>query len=224
MTQSSTVSPGDGSSRSFSVLNVGAGPKSIGKLHESFRGPRWSEIRLDIDASVDPDIIASATDLSALASGSIDAIWSSHNIEHLFAHEVPVALNEFRRVLRPDGFVLMTCPDLSQVAHLLIERGPEFVAYNSPAGPITPIDMLFGHRRSVEAGNGYMAHHIGFTPEAIAEALLAAGFGEVRVMCGSFFDMWALALPGRNQDNLAREFLRETQQRGLLDGSTSPSC
>jgi len=53
---------------------------------------------------VQPNIIGTMLDMSAVSSGSVDAIFSSHNIERLHPHEVPLALAEFRRVLAPSGF------------------------------------------------------------------------------------------------------------------------
>ena len=41
------------------------------------------------------------------AQPSVDAILSSQNIEHLYPHEVALALKEFLRVLRPDGFAVI---------------------------------------------------------------------------------------------------------------------
>ncbi|MDO8705893.1 MAG: methyltransferase domain-containing protein [Sulfuricaulis sp.] len=61
------------------------------------------------------------TDMSAVATGSVDAVYSSHNIEHLYPHEVPVALAEFRRVLRGDGLLVIACPDLQSVCALVAE-------------------------------------------------------------------------------------------------------
>ncbi len=55
-------------------------------------------------------------DMAEVEAESVDAIFSSHNLEHLYPHEVPVALSEFMRVLRSDGFVVLTCPDLKAVA------------------------------------------------------------------------------------------------------------
>lgn len=205
-----------GDAAGFRVLNVGAGAPISGKLHPGFRSAPWTETRLDIDPAVAPDVVGNATDLSPFTDGLFDAIWSSHTIEHLSAHEVPVSLQEFLRVLKPTGFVLITCPDLSQIARALIDQGPEFVAYQSPAGPIAPIDMLFGHRRSIAAGNSYMAHRTGFTPELIAAALLDVGFAEVRVMPGRFYDMWALALVQRSAITLAQSCLEGTPQDALL--------
>ncbi len=65
-----------------SFLHVGCGPKRKDRTTRGFNTPEWTEIRLDIDASVQPDVIGTMTDMSAVASGSVDAIYSSHNIEH----------------------------------------------------------------------------------------------------------------------------------------------
>ena len=72
------------------VLNVGCGPQ--GRPH-GFAGPAqgWTALRLDIDPAVEPDVVDTMTDMSAVATGSVDAVVSSHNIEHLYPHEVPLA-------------------------------------------------------------------------------------------------------------------------------------
>ncbi len=138
---------------------------------QGFNTPDWTELRLDIDASVAPDIIGTMTDMSAVANASVDAIFSSHNIEHLYAHEVPVALAEFLRVLKPDGFLVVTCPDLQEVCRLVAEDKLLEPAYTSPAGPITPLDILYGHRPPMAAGNLYMAHRCGFTEKVLTGTL-----------------------------------------------------
>jgi len=93
-------------------LHVGCGPKSKDRTTRAFNTTEWEEVRLDIDQSVKPDIIGTMTDMSSVQSASMDAIFSSHNIEHLYPHEVALALSEFKRVLKPDGFLVVTCPDL----------------------------------------------------------------------------------------------------------------
>ena len=62
-------------------LHIGCGPKRKGQTTRGFNTPAWNEIRLDIDASVAPDVIGTMTDLSAVADTSVDAIFSSHNID-----------------------------------------------------------------------------------------------------------------------------------------------
>ncbi len=73
-----------------SFLHVGCGAKRKNSTTREFASPDWSELRLDIDQSVQPDIIGSMTDMSQLGNASVDALFSSHNIEHLYAHEVPL--------------------------------------------------------------------------------------------------------------------------------------
>ena len=95
-------------------LHVGCGKKRKSDLI-GFNNDDWKEIRFDIDEKVNPDIVGTLTDMNSVETASVDAIYSSHNIEHLYPHEVPLALNEFNRVLKDDGIVVLECPDLQQV-------------------------------------------------------------------------------------------------------------
>lgn len=177
-------------------LHVGCGPKHKGQTTRAFNSPHWAELRLDIDSAVSPDITGTMTDMSSVSSGSVDAIFSSHNIEHLYPHEVPIALAEFKRVLKSDGFAVITCPDLKSVCELVAQNKLTEPAYTSPAGPITPIDILYGHRPQIAQGNVYMAHRCGFTQKVLDGTLRAAGFQAVATMArgrAPFFDLWALA-------------------------------
>lgn len=176
------------------ILNAGAGPRSSRSIPSAFLTNEWEETRLDVDRSVDPMVIGSVTDMGDLfADGSFDAVWSSHTLEHLYAHEVMAALREFKRVLKPDGFALVMCPDLESVAHHLIDHGADHVAYVSPAGPITAIDMLYGHLASISTGRVHMAHKTGFTADRLGNLLLEAGFLEVNVRRDDAFEICALA-------------------------------
>ena len=175
------------------VLNVGCGYPLRQKLHRHFHGPEWRELRLDQDPAVCPDIVCSITDMRPVAGNTVDAIWSSHNLEHLQRHEVPQALAEFIRVLKPNGLLLLTLPDLQQVAQLVVEDRLEDQAYHSSSGPITPLDMIFGHTASLAHGNPFMAHRTGFTARTLNKALVEAGFVEVSLRAGTAFDLWATA-------------------------------
>jgi ubiquinone/menaquinone biosynthesis C-methylase UbiE len=189
-----------------SFLHVGCGPKRKDQTTRGFNSSGWSEIRLDIDAAVAPDVVGTMTDMGAVASESVDAIFSSHNIEHLYPHEVPVALAEFLRVLRPDGFVVITCPDLQSVCALVAQDKLTEPAYTSPAGPIAPLDILYGHRPALARGNLYMAHRCGFTQRVLSGTLSAAGFASVASARrpGPYFDLWALATKSQIQEPALR--------------------
>ena len=164
------------------------------KLHRTFHSDEWQEIRLDIDPSVKPDVIASITHMPQISGNSVDAVWSSHNLEHLAPHEVAIALAEFFRVLRPGGFLLATVPDLQQVASLVAEDKLEDAAYISAMGPIAPLDMLYGLRQALANGNHFMAHRTSYTATTLEAACTRAGFAPVRVIRDGHFALWATAV------------------------------
>lgn len=176
------------------VLNAGSGSFNARALHPVFGPHTWEEIRIDIDPESKPDIVASITDLrTSCAAQSFDAIWASHILEHLYAYEVASAFAEFKRTLKPDGFVLVTLPDLETVASLILDHGLDRTAYISPAGPITPLDILFGHSGSIARGHIYMAHKTGFTCASLGQHFVDAGFG-IAIVKRQGFDLWALGL------------------------------
>lgn len=176
------------------LLHVGCGNAGQDRLPDCFRTGEWQELRIDIDPAVNPDVVASLTDLGVIPDACADAIWSSHNLEHLEDFQVPGALAEFHRVLKPGGFALITLPNLQRIAELIAEGRTDQVMYHSPAGPITPLDMLFGHQASIARGNHYMAHRTGFSAERLGQKLTTAGFANVRVVKGQSFDLWAVAV------------------------------
>ena len=176
-------------------LHVGCGPARKDRTTNGFNSPGWNELRLDIDESVTPDIVGTMLDMSAVEDASVEAVFSSHNIEHLYPHEVPLALAEFKRVLKEDGFVVITCPDLQSVCALVAEDKLTDTAYISPAGPIAPLDILYGYRPSMANGNLYMSHRCGFTERVLTATLQAAGFASVASMRRGqgCFDLFAVA-------------------------------
>ena len=196
------------------VLHVGCGLRKSGQLHHVFNASGWIEIRLDIDEKVEPDIVSSMVDLrDTVVDGSCDAIWSSHNLEHLYPHEAPRALAEFRRVLRCDGFALITCPDVVAIAQLIVDGTFDEPAYHVSAGPISPRDMLWGDARAIARGNVFMAHHTGFTCASLGRSLIDAGFAEAWAFSGTAYDLWAVALMDETDRGLLR---RQLAVAGLM--------
>ena len=157
-------------------LHVGCGPQNKSQI-KGFNNDNWKEIRFDIDKNVNPDLEGTITDMSLVETGSVDAIYSSHNIDHIYPHEVLIALKEFYRVLNDDGIVVITCPDLQSVCEAVVNDKLLEPLYETTDGhQISPIDILYGWRIPTAQGNEYMTHKGGFTYSALNSSFFEAGF------------------------------------------------
>ena len=209
------------------VLHVGCGVAGPEKLPTLFRQGGWREWRLDIDPDVAPDFIASLTDMRVIGDGGVDAVYSSHNVEHLYPHEVQPALKEMRRVLKPEGFCLIKLPDLQEVAVAVAGGMLEEPLYISPIGPISPLDIMFGHRASMTDGNLFMAHRTGFTQATLGAALIEAGFAAVMVQrepgayCLTAIAFCTPPSPGRQKE--AQAALLKPGEPATLYAQTQPT-
>jgi ubiquinone/menaquinone biosynthesis C-methylase UbiE len=191
------------------VLHVGCGAATIEKMPKGFKDGSWEEVRFDINPAVRPDVLGTITDMSAVQTNSVDAVYSSHNIEHVYSHEVSAVLGEFRRVIKEDGFAVITCPDLKAVAEKIVEAGLAEPLYHSPAGPIAPLDILYGHIAAVARGETYMAHRTGFTAETLMAQLNKAGFAMIGIARRpAHFDLWALATKKPASEEAVRDLMR----------------
>ena len=107
---------------------------------------------------------------------------------------------------------MVTCPDLQSVGQYLAEDRLDAMCYMSPAGPINPLDIIYGHAATVARSDVWMQHKTGFTKTSLTRNLHAAGFQ----CCAAkrrpqSFDLWALATKGEMAEDdlrkLAMQFL-----------------
>jgi len=157
------------------LLHVGCGPQNISHLRE-FNKDNWREIRFDIDENVNPDILGTLTDMKLVETASVDALYSAYNIDHIYPRQVPIALSEFYRVLKDDGMVVIKCPDLQTVCEAVAQDKLLEPIYESSAGLISPIDIMFGNRKEMAEGNEYMEKKGGFTYSVLDGVFWEAGF------------------------------------------------
>ena len=162
------------------LLHVGCGADPLPEWAEGY-----DEVRLDVDPTCNPDIVASMLALGDI--GEFDAIACYHALEHLFLYEVDTALQEFKRVLKPGGFVLIFVPDLEDV------KPTDEVVYESPAGPITGYDMYYGFAKVIEK-NPYMSHKTGFVRDTLQKVMDKAQFSKVEVRRASFWNLLAVGV------------------------------
>ncbi len=167
------------------VLNVGGNSKAI-SLPPQY--DKFENILLDIDPRGSPDIICDARELTTLDADQFDAVYCSHNLEHYYRHEVPKVLDGFLHVLKENGFVQIRVPDINAVMRTTIEKGLDIddVLYQSSAGPIMVVDVLYGHGAEIErSGEDFYAHKTGFTQKSLLKALNKAGFTKVYCTLGN---------------------------------------
>ncbi len=193
------------------VLHVGAGQAHLKLTNNAFKDSGWEEIRFDISPAGKPDIIGEMSDMHMIEDQSMDALYSSHNIEHVYPHEVLGTLREFKRVLKGDGFCVIRCPDIESVCEDALKIGFDQPLYKSPSGPITAIDILYGHIASIARGAEYMAHKNGFTLKTMAENLKKAGFGMYSGVRrkATRYDLQFVAFPNKVSSEYARETLKK---------------
>ena len=164
------------------VLNVGGNSKAI-PIPKHYDG--WEHLLLDIDPAGKPDVVCDARELGKLPAGQFDAVYCSHNLEHYYPHDVPKVIAGFLHVLKDDGFAEVRVPDIKSVVQRWLRDGLDIndVLYQSPAGPITIRDVIYGFGAQIErTGVDFFAHKTGFTPKALADTLTGAGFGEVVIL------------------------------------------
>lgn len=139
------------------VLHVGCGTTKMPDFL-----PQYREIRMDIDPACSPDIVCDLRDLQNIPH--VDAVYGAHVLEHFTAGDAAKVLAEFHRVLKPGGICVMVVPNLTGI---LPTRE---VIYESPAGPITGLDMYYGKESFIDE-HPYMSHKTGFIPATLLEAM-----------------------------------------------------
>jgi SAM-dependent methyltransferase len=193
-------------------LHIGPAKKGKDYAGPGFQSDEWQEVRLDLDPAAKPDILESMTDMKSVATESFDAIFTSHTIEHLYPDDVKRAFEEFYRVLRPDGFLVLSCPDLQSVGSMLAEGRLLESLYESEEGSITAIDIIYGFRGyfTLLDRREFMSHRTGFTLPVLETSLRAVGFpsvvGHRRL---SSYEMWVYAPKAWQDEDLLVRNARE---------------
>mgnify|MGYP001322278169 FL=1 len=169
--------------KKLKLLHVGCGPKTKKQTTNVFNNERWDEIRFDVNSDCNPDVTGSMVDMHMFEDNTFDAIFSSHNFEHLFFHEAEKAANEFFRVLNPTGYVFLLCPDIISVCEGIVKNGPDSLLYKTASGmPISPIDVIYGHRPAIKNGNEFMAHKYGYSEKTLTSVFKKSGFSNIATL------------------------------------------
>jgi SAM-dependent methyltransferase len=143
------------------MLNVGCGGRRI----PGYKG-------VDVVQRPAADIVAPCHQIP-LADSTVDEIMAIHLIEHMHPWEVPVALAEWHRLLKPHGRLVLELPDLKKCCANVLSG--VMVGGKDP----DQLGMwgLYGDPRGKDP---YMAHKWGWTFDTLAPVVAAAGFGDLK--------------------------------------------
>lgn len=176
------------------LLHAGSGCSGRGEVyHPPFVTDEWDHVRLDIDPATRPDIVGDVITLTGIADSSFDGIYSSHNLEHLHYIDAGRALDSFYRVLKVGGMCVIAIPDFRLACEWVARGDGAKPIYVSPAGPITPFDMIFGYHPYTHT-NPHQQHRGAFTVESLQRRMIHAGFSAVTAIVGDQFDIWGYGI------------------------------
>jgi predicted SAM-dependent methyltransferase len=128
------------------------------------------------------------------ADKSVEAVFSSHVFEHLFADEVQRLVGEIARVLIPGGICRVVVPDLEKI-----------VALYDPADPAEFLHSMFEISKRGEIKD---QHHTGFTGQSLASLFLGAGFTRTEVKGYQVGDCPDVALLDNRPESIFFEAVR----------------
>lgn len=117
-------------------------------------------LTVDIREEVNPDYRCDVRVLP-FGTGSFDIVHSSHVLEHTDRDTVDATLDEWIRILKPEGELRLVLPNIAWAAENIV-RG---IVDNDV------LNVLYGGQ-----SNRMDFHHVGFTPQTLEGMLRARGF------------------------------------------------
>jgi len=114
------------------------------------------------------DYTADVRNMSRLADQSFDVVYASHTLEHLgYYRDLPKAIAEIRRIIRPGGKLLVSVPNLDTLCRLFLRE------QTTTHDRFLIMRMMFGGQI-----DDFDYHFVGLNAELLTKYLLGAGFRE----------------------------------------------
>jgi predicted SAM-dependent methyltransferase len=138
------------------------------KLHIGGKQPKpgWKILNIQYNPGV--DFIGDISDLSQFLSESCDEIYASHVLEHISQQKMLATLRGLHRILKPEGKLMISVPDLDVLCHLFIH--PKSTRQTH----FDVMRIMFGGQK-----DAHDFHCIGLNFEILSDYLSAAGFTRI---------------------------------------------
>ena len=140
----------------------------------------WVTIDLEPSADIQLNI---TKDCLPFETNSVDFIYSSHTLEHIWPDRLSFVLGEFYRVLKSDGVLRVCVPDMKKAISAYISRDTDFLSSSCirvPGRTNTNLHRMLSWAFSYFVGEGIddrgFGHVNGFDAETLVEVLKQAGF------------------------------------------------
>jgi predicted SAM-dependent methyltransferase len=138
------------------------------RLHIGGKKPHPDWKIVDIEPRPEVDYVTDASNLSQFESNSVEVIYASHILEHFYYglnNELINTLQEWHRVLKPGGQLLISVPDLKSICSLYLN--PNLTALDR----LNLMRILFGGQVNI-----YDVHKVGFDFDILTLFLEEVGF------------------------------------------------
>lgn len=142
-------------------LNIGCGARVL---------DGWFNIDVvrNPDAPRDPELLSDAKKID-LPDACADTVMAIHVFEHFYRWEAEGVLQEWRRLLKPGGLLILELPNLVKCCE-------NYLSGRKRGGKDPDQLARWGIYGDPRTGDHFMTHPWGYSPEELKELLLANGF------------------------------------------------
>ena len=142
----------------------------VKKLHIGGKQPHPDWEILNIQEEPNVDHVGDASDLSRFEDETFDELYASHTLEHFdYNGALQKTLKEWHRVLKPEGKLYISVPDMEVLCRLFMKQGI------TAQGRFHLIRMMLGGHV-----DEYDYHYTGFYLDFLNKVLAEAGFQKAK--------------------------------------------
>jgi len=161
-------------------LNIGGIKSSKCQFYKPNSEFNWKIV----DKSKKSDYIYNIKSLKEMPfeNNSVDYIFCSHILEHLYPNEIVFVLKEIYRVLKPTGIFRVTVPDFRLAMSIYICDKKQLIDLDYPDKPknLPPLGMAHLTCWIYDFTRKSVGHKIGFDREYLSYFLRTVGFHSIR--------------------------------------------